>query len=645
MRYQRLTLVALLGLLAGSLWAQPAAELKRVQDEWPGEPLVVLQQNYVLDIEVDKKGELQIRYTEEEEFIYTNDAAQQYARRSVSYSGQMPLTEVEAYTLVPDGNKYKKKEVSEFTTRDEFSSGVFHDDQKVSSFLYPGLVKGAKTSLSYSLNMDLPYFIPSIFLQSSQPIDNLKFTVICDEGVELGFSFVNCSEEDIPMTETTEKKRKKYVWKLQDIQRAISESGGPSPRYYLPHILPRVRSYTVDGEQKKVLNDLSDLHSWYSSLIKDVNATTSEELKSIADSLTEGVDDEQEKVRRIYYWVQDNVKYIAFEEGMEGFIPKDASQVCESRFGDCKGMSSIIHAMLGQAGVESHITWIGSRDLPYAYSEVPTPSVDNHMIVSYQHQGKNYFLDATGNSVPLDLTTGFIQGKEALVHLGHDRYEVRQVPIPDHTVTVYKDTTEITWGGGNSVSGKTSTEFTGFLKVSMRSVLKSMNDEDRKKFLDNYYEKGNNKYSLENYKVDYLEERDSALHIDVEFTLDDYVKTNGDEIYVNMNLERIYQHGEVEKDREIPLELRYKSSGILTTVLNIPEGYEVEYLPGGFEKMHERFGFAMRYEKQPGKVMHHFEHFDNYILLEKEDFEAWNAAVKALRKAYNEVVILKKISE
>ncbi|MEM9025208.1 MAG: DUF3857 domain-containing protein, partial [Bacteroidota bacterium] len=325
------------------------ADLERLQQKWPGEPLVVLRQHYLLDIKVNKKGGLTIRYLEEEAHVYTSRTAQQYAERSMDYSGQLPLSAIEAYTLVPDGDKYRKKAVEEFTVKDAFSAGVFHDGSKTTEFLYPGLVQGAQTVLNYSLDIQQPQFIPGVFLKSGLPIETLEFTILCDPEVELGFSYVNMPASDQGFAESTVKKRKKYVWRQENIARSRRERRSPNGRYYLPHIIPRVKHYTLKGEKVPVLEDLSDLHGWYASLIKDVNQETSDELKAIVDSLTAGVDDELEKVRNIYYWVQDNVKYIAFEEGMEGFIPKEASQVCQSRYGDCKGMSSIIHAMLKEA--------------------------------------------------------------------------------------------------------------------------------------------------------------------------------------------------------------------------------------------------------------------------------------------------------
>ncbi len=72
---------------------------------------------------------------------------------------------------------------------------------------------------------------------------------------------------------------------------------------------------------------------------------------------------------------------------MRGLIPHPASYVCEKRYGDCKDMANLIVSMLHMAGVNNaYHTWIGTRDLPFKYTEFPTPIVDNHMIATYVTQ-------------------------------------------------------------------------------------------------------------------------------------------------------------------------------------------------------------------------------------------------------------------
>ena len=64
-------------------------------------------------------------------------------------------------------------------------------------------------------------------------------------------------------------------------------------------------------------------------------------------------------------------KYVAFEDGMGGFVPREAGLVCSRRFGDCKDMASILTAMNRAAGIPAYFTWLGTRDLPYTFSGTP----------------------------------------------------------------------------------------------------------------------------------------------------------------------------------------------------------------------------------------------------------------------------------
>ena len=67
--------------------------------------------------------------------------------------------------------------------------------------------------------------------------------------------------------------------------------------------------------------------------------------------------------------------------------------------------------------------------------------------------------------------------------------------------------------------------------------------------------------------------------IEYEFDLDDYVKTNGDELYINMSLDQIYGDHKLEDDRKVGFEQEYKSHSVTTTMLELPEGYEASYIP------------------------------------------------------------------
>jgi transglutaminase-like putative cysteine protease len=153
----------------------------------------------------------------------------------------------------------------------------------------------------------------------------------------------------------------------------------------LPHIIPIITSYKIKDKEAKLLNDVSGLYNWYYSMVKDINQQpTDKALVTLVDEITKDNKTDLEKVRSIYYWTQQNIKYIAFEYALGGFIPREANDVFNKKYGDCKDNSSILYEMLKVAGLKGHLTWIGTREIPYSYTDVPTPIVDNHMILSYQ---------------------------------------------------------------------------------------------------------------------------------------------------------------------------------------------------------------------------------------------------------------------
>ena len=94
--------------------------------------------------------------------------------------------------------------------------------------------------------------------------------------------------------------------------------------------------------------------------------------------------------------MQDNIRYIAYEDGYSGYIAAGAQDVLAKKFGDCKGMANLLTEMLKLAGYDSHFTWIGTRQLPYPQS-MPALCVNNHAICTLNFSGKTYFLDATEN--------------------------------------------------------------------------------------------------------------------------------------------------------------------------------------------------------------------------------------------------------
>ncbi len=163
-------------------------------------------------------------------------------------------------------------------------------------------------------------------------------------------------------------------------------------------------------------------------------------------------------------------------------------------------MASIISFMLKQAGIPSYLCWIGTRDLPYSYHDIPLPSVDNHMIAAVNRNGKWIFLDGTAQHLRYGMPSGFIQGKETMISISPDSFDIVHVPIPEaqnnyilDTINVHINNTALTGNAVHIVGG--------YSKSYMEDRISDSGVDKLEEDLKNSMRKGNNKCEVKQYQT------------------------------------------------------------------------------------------------------------------------------------------------
>lgn len=634
-------LVVFISSPLGSLIAQEAPEYITLKTKYPDEHIIRLTSKQFIDISLDNE-QLRISQTIEKEDLLLSDTAQFATEGSVDYSSFFQLEEIEASTLVYDGKKYREYEVEDFVRKDEINES-FYDDTKSVNFLYPKLAKGAKKKLSYTTLITNPRFLPTIFLGNVFPLNNQTIEIAVDKDINLRFEKFNLEGVNVRFRESEKRGRKIYTWELDNQEAFDLEDQGPSPKSILPHILPIISSYKTSDQEIAVLNDVGDLYNWYYSLVKNINQEDLDaDLVEITRNLINAQSSEIDKVKAIYYWVQENIKYIDFEYALGGFIPRDANAVFKKKFGDCKDNSSILKEMFKIANLDGNLTWIGTRSIPYRYEEVPTPVVDNHMILTYQREGKTYFLDATGRYLPLEIPSPFIQGKEALVENGEGSYKIVQVPVVPASENAFKDVIILKLDT-NSLVGTGTLTLSGYQKTDTFNAIENRDTKDKLlEYYNRLLRKGSNRFLISRFEEKNKFSYDTPFIIDYGFTIKDYTQTLDDEIFINLN---VYQTAvnsfKIKEDRKTSKEYRYRSEDDITVVFHIPEGKEVTYLPENITVDNEFMTASISYKIEGTAIIYNHRYITNKLVLEKADQEAFKASLKKIRKAFKEVVVLK----
>ena len=638
----KINYAVLLVLITTISWAQKRdlTDIETYRSKYPDEQAIFLSYEEHIDIRIEGDS-LNINTRTRREMLHMGTQSNVFAKDNVHSSTFYYTKRIEAKTLVPGKKKYEEVLVSDFKESFDKNSSVFYDDSKTTSFFYPAIQPGAVTSLEYDQRITEPRFLSGYVFQSYLPVESSKFTITADKGVELMLDVLNDNGSII--TRRDEKDgRVTYSYEMRNAAKLKFEEKAPPLRYTAPHVVAIIKNYTTaNGTKVPVLTDAGDLFGWYSSFIADLKDSEYENIKEVVSSIIKPADSELEKVRKIFYWVQGNIKYVAFEDGMRGLIPHNAGYVCDKRYGDCKDMASILVNMLHAAGIEAYFTWIGTRDIPYKYSTHASPIVDNHMIASYQHNGKYYFLDATSQYSSFELPSSMIQGKEALVAKAAGDFEIVEVPVIDNNANLRRDSA-VAYLDNGVVRGTGTLELNGYPKVvnSFRMIKSSKSGVD--KYMTQLLERGSNKFFVDQYDIKNIDNLDKPIVVNYEYRIEDYYREAGNKILVNLNLDKALQNDIIEDDREQPIEYDFKFRQQYITTLNIPDGYTVKRTPANDTHTTDIGGFEISYTTTDNTVVMKKEVWLDTLMIMPDDFDSWNNMIKDLNAAYRNILILEK---
>jgi len=383
--------------------------------------------------------EININYTGKKFYIKENH---KYARKilsnrnisaseTISFSSLDKLVSFKAKTEVPKGNgKYKVLKVNNSQTVSQDSRGVFYSGREKLMFDYPSSIQNSICKVEYEKDIVDPQFLSSFIIAERYPVKEFTFKLVYPEHVEINLDLLNVDHLEVDIKDTVDNHVITKIIYIKNIPEYKFIDKLKSPLYVFPQILTRIKHVKTKKGIIKVSNDLSDLYSWYVSLVDRIPESESHiDLQNQVKDLTSELQTEEEKIKVIYKWVQDHIKYIAFEDGMNGFIPRNANRIYDKRYGDCKDMANLLKTMLSYANIPAYFTWIGTRSKPYSYIDVPSVCTDNHMICSVKINGEYVFLDATNENIRLHVIPQAIQGKEALIGVNDTIYDLVNVPI------------------------------------------------------------------------------------------------------------------------------------------------------------------------------------------------------------------------
>jgi len=431
-------------------------------------------------------------------------------------------------------DKYQKKYVQtgrKGIDRSVTDDNIFFDDSRVQLYTVRFTEKGKMSKLTWETGYSDGKYLTRNFLTEYFPVVEKVIEFEVPAWLEVSFIEKNFGKFKVEKFQRSSGKNTIYTFKVQDVQAIKSEYQAVGTAWTEPHILIQLKSFENQDQHVRLFQSTADLYNWYSQLYKltgnDVAVLKPQVLSLIADKKAD-----EDKIKAIYYWVQDNIRYIAYEDGFSGYIPAKAQDVFAEKFGDCKGMANLLTEMLKIAGYDAHFTWIGTRQIPYDHT-IPVMCVDNHAITTLYFKGKEYFLDATEKYAPLGENAFRIQGKPALIEKG-PIFDEKLVPLESATENKVQTVAYLTLNKG-LLQGHVKVLLTGDERKDFHRAYQNMPKYAQQDFLKEMLEFGNSDLTATNVKNSDLSNRDVPVEVEGDIDLTNNVTVIGGNQYVSVD--------------------------------------------------------------------------------------------------------------
>ncbi len=406
-----------------------------------------------------------------------NHRGHKYANILIAYTPETQIEEIKARTISPDGKitELKKENIYDITLYPNF---VFYSDQRAKIFTMPAVEDGTVIEYKYRLRIESWTLRHFWAFQSEIPTVISRFALVKPSDLDINYHVYGIEIEP-KVQEAPKGFKSTYVWETRHVPPIEKEFGMPPMKEIAAHI-----AFSPVG-----MNTWEDVAKWYKQLAHP-QMKAGESVKQLALKITTGAKDDMDKLRKIYEWVRDKVRYIAVEIGIGGFQPYPAEQVLQNRYGDCKDMSTLICSLAREVGLDVREVLISTWQNGYPDTSLPSPFQFNHAIAYCPTLGDSgIWMDATDKNCPFGDLPWYDQGLPALVVDENGRGEIRFTPRTplDRNRLIIDWNVQLSSNGSAKIKG--SSRWWGAIAVEMRNNFYNASTNEKREWLESYLAK------------------------------------------------------------------------------------------------------------------------------------------------------------
>jgi len=618
-----------------------SAEIKYPVSDIPedlktGVNAVVREDNMTFKILSKSRAQLSVHYV----VTIFNSKAKHYATEDIDYDKLRKITALKANVYDANGiliKKLKSSDVADVSAYDGFS---LFSDNRIKRFDlrqgdYPYTVE-----IEYEMEYKYLFHISGTYLLSDEDVSvqRVTYNLIYPKSIKPRYKVINIDQQ--PKQETLADGSESLFWSFEKIKPIRFDPFGPSPSQIIPHILAAPSEFEYEGYLGD-MNSWKDFGDWIISLNKGrdiLPEATKQKVKEITRDLTSN----EEKIKKLYEYMQNKTRYVSIQLGIGGYQPFEASVVDQTGYGDCKALSNYMVTLLNEVGIKSYYTLIqAGKDRGEIDVDLPS-SQFNHAIVSVPNGKDTLWLECTSQTNPFGYMGTFTGDRKALIITESGGKIVNTIHYP-------------TEGNRASRAADVYLDLSGNAKAKVKTVYSGLEYErDHLSFYLNDQYDNQKKWVLENTTVPSFDlvsfnfvnnkAKIPSAEVNLDLNLNRLASANGKRLFLTPNLmNRSTFIPEKNEERKTDLVFKWGSVNYDTIRYHIPENIYPEFLPEPV-KLTSRFGeYEASFKVDQGNVVYIRKFKKNNGRFPASSYKEFSDFYRSINKADNlKIVFLNK---
>ena len=489
----------------------------------------------------------------------------------------------------------------------------------------------------YEKEFDFLYFIPSWYVQSRQytSVQKSVYTVIAP--IDLRPRFKQRNFEGDHFSEKKEDGKTIFEWNFENVRAMELEPYGPDFTELVPSIFLAPSKFEYEGYTGD-MSSWNGFANWQQKLNEgrgELPLETINELKNLVVNL----DDDRDKIRVVYEYLQSNTRYVSIQLGIGGLQPFEATVVDDLGYGDCKALSNYTLSLLDAVGVKSFYTKVDAGSDPRPLDPDFTIPSFNHIILCVPNKGDTIWLETTSQTNPFGYMGTFTGDRDVLL-VTDAGGKIVHTPVYDESVStqIRKADVDLFSNGDAEASVKTSYNGLKYESENLNFIVEK-GEMDKKNWVANNTQIPN--FDLVSYDFKVFKKPIPEVIVESYYEVSKHGKLTGKRLFFSVNLmNRIERLPKVVDDRETDFIQDKVFTEIDTVTYSFDPSYKFEYVPEDV-KLDSKFGeYESTTLQQEGKLT-----FIRRYVLKKgrypaEDYEVYRDFLSKVIKADAGKVVL-----